>query len=74
MVKEALPLYHVNRLMDTAMSAIVVGMEMIAAFCKQLKYIRRVVLVTNGRGSLDSDDNDKIAKRAIDLGIELTVM
>lgn len=60
--------------MTTAMSAIVIGMEMIKVFTKTLKFIRRIVLVTDGRAPLDSDDNNNIAKRLIEQGIEITIV
>lgn len=56
------------------MSAIVIASEMIASFTKKLKYKRKIVLVTSGDGSMDLDDTTPIAKRLVDLGIELIVL
>ncbi|KAL8995330.1 MAG: hypothetical protein Q9169_004905 [Polycauliona sp. 2 TL-2023] len=38
-----------------AISAIVIAIQMITKYCKKLKYKRKIVLVTNGRGPLDAD-------------------
>ncbi|CAL8576307.1 ATP-dependent DNA helicase yku80, variant 2 [Xanthoria parietina] len=38
-----------------AISAIVIAIQMIIKYCKKLKYKRKIVLVTDGRGSLDAD-------------------
>ena len=47
---------------------------MIAKYCKKLKYHRKIVLVTNARGSIDADDASEITKKMINDGIELAVM
>ncbi|KAI4262846.1 MAG: hypothetical protein L6R42_001980 [Xanthoria sp. 1 TBL-2021] len=38
-----------------AISAIVIAIQMITKYCKKLKYKRKLVLVTDGRGPLDAD-------------------
>ncbi|KAL8914366.1 MAG: hypothetical protein Q9171_000996 [Xanthocarpia ochracea] len=38
-----------------AISAIVIAIQMITKYCKKLKYKRKIVLVTDGRGPLDAD-------------------
>ncbi|KAL8790310.1 MAG: hypothetical protein Q9213_000662 [Squamulea squamosa] len=38
-----------------AISAIVIAIQMITLYCKKLKYKRKIVLVTDGRGTLDAD-------------------
>ena len=45
------------------MSALVVAIDMINTYTKKLKYKRKIVLVTNGRGWMDFDDIDKIAAK-----------
>jgi ATP-dependent DNA helicase 2 subunit 2 len=55
-------------------SAIVIAVQMIQKFCKQLKYIRRVVLLTNARGGIDGDDFDSISNEIRKEGIELTII
>jgi ATP-dependent DNA helicase 2 subunit 2 len=39
-----------------------------------LKYARKIVLMTNGRGPMDSDDIDEVAKKLNEDGIELVVV
>ena len=57
-----------------AVSAIVVAVDMIDTFTKKLKWIRKIVLVTDGQGELDADDIRDIAKKMNDSGIQLTVL
>ena len=39
-----------------------------------LKYSRKIVLMTNGRGLMDADDIDEVSKKLNDDGIELVVV
>ena len=57
-----------------AISAIVVAVDMIDTFTKKLKWIRKIVLITDGRGELDADDLGDIAKKMNDSNIQLTVL
>ncbi|UNI14090.1 ATP-dependent DNA helicase yku80 [Purpureocillium takamizusanense] len=57
-----------------AISAIVVAVDMIDNLTKQLKYIRRVYLITDGRADMDADDVGDIAKKMNDSKIQLTVL
>ena len=57
-----------------AISAIVVAIQMIEKKCRRLKYIRRIVLVTNGRGELDGDQTAEISAKIKEEGIQLTVL
>ncbi|MCJ1355467.1 MAG: ATP-dependent DNA helicase II subunit 2 [Icmadophila ericetorum] len=57
-----------------AISAIVIAIQMIAAYCKKLKYRRKIVLVTNGHGTLDGDESDSITKKIKEDGIELVII
>ena len=57
-----------------AISALVVAIQMIAAFCKQLKYERKIFLVTNGHGAMDAADVDHIVGKLVEDKIELTVL
>lgn len=64
-----------NRTMSgDAISAIVVAVDMIDTFTKKLKWIRKIVLVTDGQGELDGDDVGDIAKKMNDSNIQLTVL
>ena len=47
---------------------------MIEKYCKKLKYRRKVVLVTNGSGTIDGDDISEITKKITEDAIELIVM
>lgn len=55
-------------------SAIVLAVQMIYVTCKQLKYNRRIIVVTNGRGSMDADELPGIIEKIKELGIELTIL
>jgi ATP-dependent DNA helicase 2 subunit 2 len=59
-----------------AISAIVVAIQMIASTCKKLKYIRRIILVTNGIGIIEADEKDlaEITKKIKADNIELTIL
>lgn len=57
-----------------AVSAIVVAIDLIGTFTKKLKWIRNIVLVTDGQGDMDADDIEDIAKKINDSGIKLTVL
>lgn len=55
-------------------SAIIIAIQMITKYCKKLKYIRKIVLVTNARGSIDGDGLPDITQKIKDEGIELLVV
>ena len=57
-----------------AISAIIVAIQMITAYCKKLKYRRKIVLITDGRGNLDGDDVPQITDKLKTDGIELVVV
>lgn len=57
-----------------AISAIVVVVDMIDTFTKKLKWIRKIVLVTDGLGEMDADDIGDIARKMNDSGIQLTIL
>ncbi len=58
----------------SAISAIVIAIQMIAKYCKKLKYHRKIVLVTNGRGQLDADGIAEITKKIKQDDMELVVV
>ena len=64
----------VMRLTQVAISAIVIAIQMISRYCKKNKYKKQVVLVTNGRGSMDADDLSEITSKLLSEGIDLTVL
>lgn len=47
---------------------------MIIKYCKKLKYRRKIILVTNGRGWMDADDVADIAKKINQDEMELVVL
>lgn len=49
---------------------------MITKYCKKLKYKRKIVLVTDGRGSLDADadSTSEITKKIKQDDMELVIM
>ncbi|KAI1374544.1 ATP-dependent DNA helicase II subunit 2 [Hypoxylon crocopeplum] len=57
-----------------SISAIVLAIEMIIKFTRQLKYKRKIILVTDGEGPIDPDDFDDIAAKIKGSGIELVVL
>ncbi|KAL9129992.1 MAG: hypothetical protein Q9217_001714 [Psora testacea] len=73
-LKELRPKIRVSNTYDgDAISAIVVAIQMISAYCKRLKYRRKIVLVTDGRGSLDGDDIPQITEKMKSDSIELVI-
>ncbi|KAH7170292.1 SPOC like C-terminal domain-containing protein [Dactylonectria macrodidyma] len=57
-----------------AVSAIVLAVDMIDTFTKKLKWNRKIVLITDGRGPIDDDDISDISKKMNDSNIHLTVL
>ena len=58
----------------SAISAIVLAIHNIEVFCKKLKYRRQIILITNGEGSLDTDDRGEIIEKLQNEKIDLTVL
>ena len=52
----------------------VIAIQMIAKYCKKLKYRRKIILVTDARGAIDADDASEIIKKIVAEGIELVVV
>ncbi|EER23320.1 Ku70/Ku80 beta-barrel domain containing protein [Coccidioides posadasii C735 delta SOWgp] len=50
------------------------GDDMIVRYCKRLKYKRKIVLVTDGRSTTDSDGIDSIVSKIKEEGIELVIL
>lgn len=47
---------------------------MIATVTKKLAYTRKIILVTNGNGSVDADGLDAITTKCKEDGIELVIL
>lgn len=74
-LKEAQEMVKVSETEDgDAISAIVIATMMINEFTKKLKYQRKIVLVTNGRGFMDGDDIDDISAKLNEDNISLLVL
>jgi ATP-dependent DNA helicase 2 subunit 2 len=57
-----------------AISAIILAIDMMEKFTKKLKYKRKIVLVTDGRGLMDGDDLEQVTDKLNEIHIELVVM
>jgi len=57
-----------------AISATVIAIQMISAHCRQLQYIRRIVLVTDGYSPVDDSDVKAISEKLLQDKIELVVL
>ncbi|TKA24415.1 hypothetical protein B0A50_06735 [Salinomyces thailandicus] len=57
-----------------AISALVIAIQMISNTCKKLAYQRKIVLVTDARGAMQTEDLGNIAKKVREDGIELVVL
>jgi len=55
-------------------SALIIAVQMIATHCKKLKYIKSIVLVTNGTGSFDTDGIENVVSEIKAQNIRLTVL
>lgn len=62
------------QLISSAISSIVVAVQMIVTYCRKLKYKKKIVLVTNGRGSLNNDGVDEITGKIKEENIDLVVL
>jgi ATP-dependent DNA helicase 2 subunit 2 len=49
-------------------------MQMIITYCKKLKYKRKIVLVTNGTGSMSNEGLKSIVSKLQEDNIELVIM
>ena len=57
-----------------AISALVVAIQMIINTCKKLKYLRKIVLVTDARAPMEADDLKDITKKLKEDDMELIVL
>ena len=71
MFLHAIVLYWLN---SPAISAVVVAIQMIQTHCRHLKYKKKIVLVTDARGSIDGDDVPQISEKLKADSIELTIV
>ena len=57
-----------------ALSAVILGVDMLMKHCRNLKFTKRLYLITNGTGPLDADDIEQTAGMIKQNGIQLTVL
>lgn len=55
-------------------AAIVVAIQMITKHCRKLKFIRKIVLVTDAMNFMDHDDNEAIVRQLKEDNIQLVVL
>jgi len=60
--------------LSSAISALIVAIQMINVFTKKLKYTRRVYLITNATGDIDTDGLEGIADKIKEDNMELIVL
>lgn len=58
----------------TAISSLILAIEMIVRYCKKLKYKRKIVLVTDGTGAMDTDGIEGIVSKINEENIELVIL
>lgn len=57
-----------------ALSAVILGVDMIMKHCRHLKFTKRLYLITNASGALDPDDIEQTAAQIKQNDIQLTVL
>jgi ATP-dependent DNA helicase 2 subunit 2 len=60
-------------LIDIALSALVVAVDVIMKYCKHLKYIKNIIMITDGKGAIDWSEQDAIAQQINRENINLKV-
>ncbi|KAI5793617.1 putative Ku family DNA helicase [Pyronema domesticum] len=55
-------------------SALILAIQTLLSYCRHLKYIKSIFLLTNGRGSFDPDGLDEIAAQIRHQNIKLTIL
>jgi ATP-dependent DNA helicase 2 subunit 2 len=63
-----------NQAYKTAMSALVVGLDLLMKYCKKLKYIKNILVITDGRGVTDWSQLDEIAQQINEENIKFSVL
>jgi ATP-dependent DNA helicase 2 subunit 2 len=60
-------------LIDIALSALVVAVDVIMKYCKHLKYIKNIIMITDGKAATDWSEQDAIAQQINSENINLKV-
>jgi ATP-dependent DNA helicase 2 subunit 2 len=63
-----------HRVTVLAMSALVVGLDVLMKYCKKLKYIKNLILITDGHGAVDWLETDEIARQIKAENINLSIL
>jgi ATP-dependent DNA helicase 2 subunit 2 len=63
-----------RRRLRLAMSALIVGLDLIMKYCRHLKYIKNIILITDGRGVTDWSQVDDIAEQINREHIKLSIL
>jgi len=56
------------------MSALVIGLDLIMKYCRHLKYIKNVIMITDGRGSTDWSQSNEIAEQIKKESISVSIL
>jgi len=67
-----------NRFQESALklaiSALIIAVDMIMKYCRHLKYIKNIVLVTDGKGQVDWGGVEDVAQQINAQNIKLSVL
>ena len=55
-------------------SALIVGLDVLMKYCKHLKYIKNIIIVTDGRGEADWSQTEDIAHQINKESINLSIL
>jgi ATP-dependent DNA helicase 2 subunit 2 len=57
-----------------AISALVVAVDLLMKYCKKLKYIKNIILITDAQGDVNWDGSEDIAQQINELSINLSIL
>ena len=56
------------------MSALVVGLDLITSYCRQLKFIKNVIMITDAEGYIDWSQSEDIAQQINRENIKFSIL
>lgn len=56
------------------MSALVVGLDLLMNYCKKLKYIKNLIIITDGRGPVDWNGTEDVAQQINRENVNLSIL
>ncbi|KAG5519625.1 hypothetical protein PMAC_001780 [Pneumocystis sp. 'macacae'] len=62
-----------NTNVGDAISGIIIGIDLISKYCGNLKYIKNLILITNGMSHMDFSDAEKIAYQIKHMSINISI-